>query len=259
MDQSDSLQRELQRGAEHAESVGDAAAKIDRRSLFEILRRTGHFPDAKAEMHALCEHLIVEDKIVGILEQGQLHQDLAAESAIASVIFGELHPQKQILEGGQQTVGNVFVKWHAPEQRPSADDARTEYNIVNVIGHHAAHRRDQQRRVLIIGVQHDDYVRAGRQRLAIARLLVAAIAVVAVMLKDLQAETVCQIDGAVGTVVVDQDADVDQVGQIGHRGFKSHLRVVGGHDDRDSFAVDHKTVAPGRYTGSLHQVVTPRA
>ena len=59
------------------------------------------------------------------------------------------------------------------------------------------------------------------------------------MLKDVQAEAAGKVDGVVGAVVINQNADVDEVGQFSDRDFESLLRIVGGHDDRDALAVDH--------------------
>jgi len=59
------------------------------------------------------------------------------------------------------------------------------------------------------------------------------------VLEDQQAELAGEIDSVVGTVVVDQDADVDQVGQLSDGDLEGLLRIVGGHDDRDALAVDH--------------------
>src|SRR5450755_4091378 len=88
-------------------------------------------------------------------------------------------------------------------------------------------------------MQHDDHVGALRQRLAIAGHLIAPVTVVAVVLEDVQAKAVGQVDGVVGTVVVDEDADVDEAGQFSYGDFESLFRIVGGHDDRHALAVNH--------------------
>ena len=119
---------------------------------------------------------------------GKLGQHLAAEGAVAGVVLGKLDAEKDIFERGQQAVGDVFVKRHAAAQGLPADNARAEHDVVHAVGHHAGHRGHQQRRVLVIGVHHDDDVGARRQRFAIAGLLVAAVTVVAIMHKELQAE-----------------------------------------------------------------------
>ena len=97
----------------------------------------------------------------------------------------------------------------------------------------------RQRCVLVVGVEHDDDIGASGQSFAVAGLLVASVAVVAVVLKDEEAEAAAEIDGMVGTVIVDQDADVDQARQFIDGDLQSLLRIVGGHDDRDALAVDH--------------------
>src|ERR1700685_4193432 len=64
----ESLQCKLQRGAQHAHSIFHAAPKIDGGRILEILRRTRHFANAKSKMHTLRQHLVVKDKVVGILQ-----------------------------------------------------------------------------------------------------------------------------------------------------------------------------------------------
>src|SRR5580700_2045098 len=145
------LQRELQGRRQHAEAIFHAAAEVDGRGFFEILSRTGNFSDAKAEVNALGEHLVVENKIIRIFEQGQSEQNIAAEGAIAAVIFGQLHSQEKVLEGGEKAVGDVLPNRHAAVQSLAPDDARAEHNVINVVGDHARHGGYQQRRVLIIG------------------------------------------------------------------------------------------------------------
>ena len=195
MSQARLLQGKLQRRCQHSQTILHAAAEVDGRRFFEIFGRARNFADAEAEVHALRQHLVVEDEVVGVFEQRQIQSGLAAEGAIAGVILRELDPQKQILKRGQKAVGDVFVERHAAAQRLPADDARSQHHVVNPIGHHAGHGRHQQRRVLIVGMHHDDHVRARGQRLAIAGLLVASVAVVLVMHKELQPQL-----GAISTV-----------------------------------------------------------
>src|SRR5438445_13693492 len=75
---SHSLQRELQRRDQHTEAVFDTPPEVDRRSFLKILGRARNLPDAGAKIHALCQHLIIEDEVVGILEQREL-EDFPAE------------------------------------------------------------------------------------------------------------------------------------------------------------------------------------
>src|SRR5208282_362806 len=122
--------------------------EIDGRSFFEILRRAGDFADTKAEMNALCQHLIVEHKVVGVLKQRQLGEDIAAKGAVAGVILRKLDSEKEVLEGGQQAIRDVLVKGHAAAEGVASDDARAEHHIVNAVRNHADHGGDEQRRVL---------------------------------------------------------------------------------------------------------------
>ena len=110
MRQSKSLQSELQGGGQHAESVLHAAAKVDGRSSFEIFGRARNFADAKTEVHALSEHLVIEHEVVGVFQQGQLGKHFAAEGAVPGVILGELDSQKDVFKCGKKAVGDVFVK-----------------------------------------------------------------------------------------------------------------------------------------------------
>src|SRR5579859_6469932 len=88
-------------------------------------------------------------------------------------------------------------------------------------------------------MDHNDDVGSFCKGLAIARHLVAAVAVVAVVLENLKTQAVTKSGRVVMTVIVDQNTNVDEVGKFGNRGLQRLLRVVGGHDDRDAFAVDH--------------------
>src|SRR6185369_9313203 len=62
------LQGKLQRRREHPEAVGHAAAEVDGGCFFEILGRARYLANAETKVHTLCQHLIVEDEIIGVLE-----------------------------------------------------------------------------------------------------------------------------------------------------------------------------------------------
>src|SRR5258708_1430663 len=70
VEQAHPLEGELKRGSEHAEAILHATPEVNGRSLLEVLCWTRDFSDAKAEVYALGEHLIVKDKVVGVFEQG---------------------------------------------------------------------------------------------------------------------------------------------------------------------------------------------
>ena len=97
-----------------------------------------------------------------------------------------------------------------------------------------------RRRVLVVGMHHDDHVSARGQGLAIAGLLVASVAIVLVMHKELQSQSLGNFHGAVGAVIVHQNADVHQFGQFRDGRCQGLLRVIRGQHDGDTFPVDHE-------------------
>ena len=88
-------------------------------------------------------------------------------------------------------------------------------------------------------MQHDYHIRAFGKRLGVARLLVAAIAVIAIMHKMHQAEFARHLYGAVGAEVVHQYAYVDDLRQFFHCRVQRALRVVCGHHDCYFFPIQH--------------------
>jgi hypothetical protein len=59
------------------------------------------------------------------------------------------------------------------------------------------------------------------------------------MLKNLQAQAMGQRDRGVRAVIIDQNANIYQIGKLTHGNFESLLRVVSGHYHRNAFSVDH--------------------
>ena len=97
-------------------------------------------------------------------------------------------------------------------------------------------------------MHHDHDLGAGPQGLRVARLLVGAVAVVAVVDEDLQAELPGDFEGRIGGAVVDQYDEV-------HGVFRQLLvgqaerppGVVGGHHDDDlGLAARRAHQIPGR-------------
>ena len=86
---------------QYARAVLHAAAEVDGGRFFKVFGRAGDLADPEAEHHGLRDHLVVEDKIVGVLEQRQRQQQLPRERSEAGVVLQQLHDQKQVLEGRQ--------------------------------------------------------------------------------------------------------------------------------------------------------------
>ena len=62
----------------------------------------------KALPDDLGQHLVVEDKIVRVLIQGEGLQEPAGEGPVAGVILGQLGPQKDVLDQGQKRLATYF-------------------------------------------------------------------------------------------------------------------------------------------------------
>ena len=85
------------------------------------------FTDAKLEGDNLGEHLVIEDKIVGITQKRQPFEHFAREGPVTAVILGELGPAEKVLEERQCAVGEVLVERHSAAQCGAAQmrDAKT--------------------------------------------------------------------------------------------------------------------------------------
>jgi len=81
------LQTELERGAQYAETVAAAATEIDGRGLRKIFGRAGDFADIVVGIDDLRQHLVVEDKVVRVTHKRDAFEDLAGESAVASMVL----------------------------------------------------------------------------------------------------------------------------------------------------------------------------
>src|SRR5215467_44403 len=98
-------------------------------------------------------------------------------------------------------------------------------------------------------MNHDHHVSTSSQGFAIAGLLIASVTVVAVVKEDLQAEAPGKFNRLIAAAIVDQDANIDEFGQFFYSRYEGFLRVVGGHNDRNTFAVNHGR-AQCKFTGN---------
>jgi hypothetical protein len=84
----------------NSETVLHAAFEVDGRRFFKIFRRAGDFPNAKTKHHGLRDHLIVENEVVGVFENGKSLEQLARKCAEARMVFRQLYAQEQVLKCG---------------------------------------------------------------------------------------------------------------------------------------------------------------
>ena len=95
--------------------------------------------------------------------QRQCLQHRRRERAVAGVELGELDSQQDVLDGGQEPVGDVLVERHAALEGAGAQDPRAEDDVELARGDQPGHRADQLGGVLVVGVEHDDDVGAARR------------------------------------------------------------------------------------------------
>ena len=238
------LKAEHYRGREDAETVLDAAAKVDRGGLGEIPGGTGNFSHAETEENDLREHFVVEDEVVAIGFEGKGFEDAAREGAVTGVIFREFVVHHEILKQGEDAVGDVFVKRHAARESTYAKDAGAEGDVIFAVSDHAGKRNKQMRRILVIGMDHDNDVGAAAEGFSVAGFLVAAVSEIFVMDEGEHAEFGGKRRGLVGAGVVNQNDFVDEFAREFAMGF---LESLGGierrHDYDDFFAIQHEQEA----------------
>ncbi len=113
----------LHRGAQNADAVHDAAAKIDRRCLPEIPGRTGNLTHPETRMQRQGDRLVVECEIVGTMVKRQPLQQGLGSATVAAVIFGHFCMHQDVLGKRQRTLGDEFAQWHAARQGLAAENA----------------------------------------------------------------------------------------------------------------------------------------
>src|SRR2546426_379175 len=109
--------------AQHAETVSDASAQVDRRRVGLVASRTGHLADPGANRNGLRDDLVVEDEIIGVALERQAGEQRAAESAQAGVIFRQFLLQEDVLNEGEEAVSDILVAGHAAGDGVLGEDA----------------------------------------------------------------------------------------------------------------------------------------
>jgi len=165
------------------------------------------------------------------------------------------------LKESQEAVGDVFVAGHAALQSGNTEDAGAQGGVIFRVSDHADEGNEQTRGVLVVGMDHDDDIRAATEGLAVTGLLVTAVAEILSMHEGDQAELAGEFGGAVLTAVINQDDLIDKFGgQIAVGSFEGLGRIIGGHDHYDFFAVQHTVkLRPRirRWIGNHCQLIIP--
>src|SRR5438105_1260470 len=205
-----------------------------RGGLGKVARGHRDLRDAKAGRHDLRDDLLVEDETVGVRAEVDGLQHLTTERAVAGVVFGQAQPERTILDPREEPVGDEFPPRHALRERRAALEPRAEDDVRLAARDRLDDLWDERGVVLIVGVDHDDDVGAGAQRLRVARLPIGAVAVVAVVHEDLEPELPRDFERRVGRAVVHEDHEVDRVLRqllVGHA--QRPAGVVRRHHDDD--------------------------
>ena len=144
-----------------------------------------------------------------------------------------MQAEGEVLEPGQEAVADVLPARHAARQRV-AQEATAQHEVLLAGEDRRDQCRDPCRVVLVVRVEHDDDLGAGRKGGVVARLLVAAVALVLAVDDDVEAQLPRHVDRFVMRDVVDQDDLVDElVRDVGVGPLERLCGVVGGHDDDD--------------------------
>ena len=128
----------------------------------------------------------------------------------AGVVLGQAEPEGEVLDDRQEAVADVLPARHAAGQRV-AEEPAAEHQVALAREDRGDQGRDPRRVVLVVGVEHDDDVGAGRERRVVAGLLVAAVAEVLAVDDDVEPELAGDVDRLVARHVVDEDDPVDDV------------------------------------------------
>ena len=129
-----------------------------------------------------------------------------------------------------------------------AEQARAEHQVGLAVEDGLDHGRDASGIVLVVGVEHDDHIRALSQRFDVAGLLVAAIAFVLEMHYHFETKLASDLGRVVLAGVINEDHPVNDLDwDVAVRLFDSLGGVISGHDHDYGrlFGGHRRWVSPG--------------
>ena len=138
--------------------------------------------------------------------------------AVAGMKIRHVLAEHQIFYGGKQAVENIFIGRHAagerfmpgPDARAQDDIADTDIQKPEDIGNQAAV-------VLVVGVDHDDNVRAPLERLRVAGFLVSPVAAVVRMHNGVNPKGAGYLGSIVFAVIIHQNYFIKIPGGISRK------------------------------------------
>jgi hypothetical protein len=215
-----------------------------------IVGGNGNFVDAKALVLELDDDFRVEVEIVRHLGEINTAEGVEVVGAVAGVEFGEIQIKGVVFEKGEDLVSDVLVKRHAAPKwaaevfhHPGAEDSIGFASDKGMV-----HVGEDFRGVLSVTMEQDDDVEAAFHEVLIAQDLIAAIALVLFVLKDMEFGVGIELLVAKGEgegfvlagIVEDDDLfDIlpDDIGDTAEDFGESGSGVVSNDQNPDPFAV----------------------
>ncbi len=215
------------------------ASEVDAARFIEVANRHGNITHAETKLHALHQHLAVEDEVVRVFFKRNGGQDFAFVGAKTGVSVTHVLAEPKVLDQRQSTVGQVLNKWHSALKSftPSAD-SRAEHDIAVIQPHETDRQVKHPAVVLIVRMDHDDVVGTEFQSVSIAAFLVPAVSGILLMLDHLETNFVGQLGGLVTTAIVDEDDLINPLlRKIEQGSFQRFRCVVSGQDGNRSLTL----------------------
>src|SRR5690348_13389826 len=115
--------------AKNCKPVDRALSERRRRGCRKIAGRNWNFYDSSVHIDDLSQNFLVEDKAVGIHFKVHGLEDLAAEGAVAGMVFGELKVKGAVFEHRKKSVGHEFPPGHSLRDRIGAEETRAQHHV----------------------------------------------------------------------------------------------------------------------------------
>lgn len=246
-EQSGALKKMDKRNFHHPKAVLDASGQVDRRRFLKIFSRAGHFGNLETGINNLGEHFIVENEIIRIGFKGNGAKHLATESPVARMVFREFIIDQYILEQREEAVCPIFVDRHASAQGAFSQDPASQHHGVEIIADDIDHAGDEEWRVLVIRMQHDDNIRVDFKGLLVQRFLIAPISFVLFVADDMvDAEVTGFFNGIVAAGIIAQNDFVHEAsGNFLIRFGQGAGSIIGWQDDHNFFILVHDAKIDG--------------
>ena len=169
-------ERDVRRQA--AEAVADAAPEVDRRRVGRVARRARDLADRARRAQAISASTWWSNTKSSELASSGSCRSSAARTRGSRCGIPRASSRAAVPASVSTRFGDVPPERHAARTGRAAENARGQRAVVQAARDHPDHRRQEPRRVLVVGMNHHDDVGAMIEREPVARLLVGAVAAV---------------------------------------------------------------------------------